>query len=103
MLEDLKEGLLEYEIAGKFLADIKREFGRGDEEIVKVVELKRIEQERKTIKEFVQKFQRVVRESRYEGRPLVEEFKRRMNRTIQQRLMELECQPSSIEQWYDRN
>jgi len=76
-------GLLEYEIVGKFLADIKREFGRGDKETVKVVELKRIEQEGKTIKEFVQKFQRVVRESGYEGRPLVEEFKRRMNRTIQ--------------------
>ena len=65
------------------MADIKREFGRGNKETIKVVELKRIEQEGKTIKEFVQKFQRVVRESGYEGRPLVEEFKRRMNRTIQ--------------------
>ena len=65
------------------MADIKREFGKGNKETIKVVELKRIEQEGKTIKEFVQKFQRVVRESGYEGRPLVEEFKRRMNRTIQ--------------------
>ena len=79
----MEGGLLEYEIVGKFLADIKREFGKGNKETIKVVELKRIEQEGKTIKEFVQKFQRVVRESGYEGRPLVEEFKRRMNRTIQ--------------------
>jgi len=42
-LEDLKGGLLEYETAGEFLADIKKKFGEGDEEIVKVAELKRIE------------------------------------------------------------
>ena len=39
MLEDLEEGLLEYETVGKFLADIKREFGEGDEESIKVAEL----------------------------------------------------------------
>ena len=35
-------------------------------------------------------------------RPLVEEFKRDMNETIYQKLMESEQQPSSIKQWYDR-
>jgi len=64
------------------LADIKKEFGGGDEEIVKVAELKRLEQGEKTIKEFVQEFQRAVRESQYEGRSLIEEFKRSMNKTI---------------------
>jgi len=44
-LEDFKGGLLEYEIAGEFLADIKKEFGEEDEEIVKVAELKILEQE----------------------------------------------------------
>jgi len=44
MLEDLEAGLLEYETAGEFLADIKKEFGGGDEELVKVVELKILEQ-----------------------------------------------------------
>jgi len=98
MLKDLKEDSLEYETAGEFLADIKKEFKREDEETVKVVELKRIEQEGKTMEEFVQTFQRAARRSRYEGRLLVEEFKRGMNRTIWQRLMELECQPSLIGQ-----
>jgi len=42
-LKDLEEGLLEYETAGKFLVDIKKEFGGGDEETVKVAELKKIE------------------------------------------------------------
>jgi len=29
---------LEYETVGEFLADIKKEFGEGDEEMVKVAE-----------------------------------------------------------------
>ena len=56
MLEDLRGGLLEYEIVGEFLADIRKEFGGGDKESVKVVELKKLEQEEKMIEEFVQEF-----------------------------------------------
>ena len=55
-MEDLEGGQLEYKIAGEFLADIKKNFGGGDEEIVKVTELKRLEQEGKTMEEFVQEF-----------------------------------------------
>jgi len=44
MLKDLETGVLEYETAGEFLADIKKEFGGGDKEEVKVAELKRLEQ-----------------------------------------------------------
>jgi len=39
----LKGDSLEYETSGKFLADMKKKFGGGDEETVKVVKLKRIE------------------------------------------------------------
>ena len=95
-MEDLKAKLLEYEIVGKFLADIKKKFGREDKELVKVAELKRIEQEEKTMEKFVQEFRRAARECGYEGRLLVEEFKRRINTIIQQRLMEVEQQPSLI-------
>jgi len=42
-LEDLEGGSLEYETVREFLADIKKELGEGDKEIVKVAELKRIE------------------------------------------------------------
>ena len=82
VFEDLKGRLLEYETVGKFLADIKKEFGGRDKEIVKVVELKRLEQGEKIMEKFVQKFRRVAKESEYERRPLVEEFKRGMNRII---------------------
>ena len=82
MLEDLEIGLLKYEIAGEFLADIKKEFGRGEEEGVKVAGLKELEQEGRTMEEFVQEFRRAVRESEYKRRLLIEEFKRGINGTI---------------------
>jgi len=96
MLEDLEGGLLEYEIAEEFLVDIRKEFGGGDEESVKVEKLRRLEQENKIMKEFVQEFRRTARGSGYEGRLLVEEFKRRINAMIYWRLMELEQQYGSI-------
>ena len=43
-------------------------------------------------------FKRAVRGSRYEGRPLVKEFKRGMNGAIKRKLMEAENQPGSIKQ-----
>ena len=82
MLEELETGEIEFENVGELLAEIKREFGRGDEKLVKVVELKRIEQGGRTVEEFVQDFKRTARGSSYEGRPLIEEFKRGMNRSI---------------------
>jgi len=75
ILEDLKGGLLEYKTARQFLADIKKKFEKEDEETVKVVKLKRLEQEGRIIKEFVQEFRRAARGSKYKGRPLVKEFK----------------------------
>ena len=89
MLEELEAGELEFETVGEFLAEIKKEFG-GEEKLVKVAELRKLEQGGKTIEEFIQKFKRVARESRYKRRPLVEEFKRGMNRMIRKRLMEAE-------------
>jgi len=65
VLEDLEVGKMEYELAGEFLTQIKKEFGGGDEELMKVTELKRIKQGSRTMKEFVQDFKRVARGSSY--------------------------------------
>jgi len=43
-----------------------------------------------------------TRGSRYERRPLVEEFKREMNEAIRRKLVEVENLPGSIEQWFRR-
>jgi len=102
VMEEMEAGEVEYELAEEFLACLKKEFGRGEEEVVKTVELRRVEQGGKTMEEYVQEFKRIARGSGYEGRPLVEEFKRGVNGGIRRKLMEAENLPASIEQWYRR-
>jgi len=97
-MKELEIGEIEFESAGEFLVEIKKEFGGEDEESVKVAELKKIKQGERTIEEFVQDFKRVAKESGYEGHPLIEEFKQGMNGNIRRKLMEAENQPCSIEQ-----
>ena len=78
----MERGLLEYEIAEEFLADIKKEVGEGNEEMVKIAKLKRLEQRGRIMDEFVQELRKAARESRYEERLLIKEFKREMNRIV---------------------
>jgi len=66
VMEEITTGEIEVETAGEFLAEIRKEFGGGDEESVKVAELKKIEQGGRTMEEFVQDFKRTARESGYE-------------------------------------
>jgi len=87
-MEELETGEIEFESAGEFLEEIRREFGGGDEESVKVAELKKIEQGGRTMEEFVQDFKRVARESGYKERPLIKEFKWSMNGSIRRKLIE---------------
>jgi len=102
IMKELEAGEIEFESAGEFLAEIRREFGGGDEKLVKVVELKKIKQEGRTMEVFVQDFKRIARGSGYERQPLIEEFKQDMNGSIRRKLMEAENQPGSIEQWFKR-
>jgi len=102
LIEELESGEVEYKSIEEFFTSLKKEFGGGEEESVKVAELRKIEQRGRTMEEFVQEFKRAARESGYEGRPLVEEFKRGMNGGIQRKLMEVENPPTSIKQWYRR-
>ena len=100
IMEELETGEVEYELVEEFLLSLRKEFGGEEKESVKAAELRKLEQGGKTIEEFLQEFKRIVRESRYKGRPLVEEFKRGINRVIRRKLIEAENQPGSIEQWY---
>ena len=102
VMEELESGEIEYESAEEFLMSLRKEFGKGEEESVKAAELRKLEQGGRTMEEFVQEFKRAARGSGYEGRPLVEEFKRGMNGVIRRKLMESENPPNSIEQWYRR-
>jgi len=102
IMEELETGEMEYKTMEKFLTSLKKEFGGKEEESVKAAELRKLKQGKRTMEEFVQEFKRVARGSGYEGRPLVEKFKRGMNGGIRRKLMEAENQPASIEQWYKR-
>ena len=82
VMEELESGEIEYETVEELLMTLRKEFGGGEEELVKVVELRKLEQEGRTVEEFVQ------------------EFKRGMNGEIRRKLMEVDNPPASIEQWY---
>ena len=56
VMEELEAGEMEYEMAEELLTVLKKEFGRGEEEAVKVVELRKLEQEERTMEEFIQEF-----------------------------------------------
>jgi len=101
LMEELKSGEMEYKSIEEFFTSLK-EFGGGEEESVKVAELRKLEQGGRMMEEFVQEFKRAARGSGYEGRLLVEEFKRGMNGGIRRKLMEVENSPTSIENWYRR-
>ena len=75
VMEELEAGEVEYESAEEFLTILRKEFRGREEELIKVAELRKLEQGGKTMEEFVQEFKRATRGSGYEGRPLVEEFK----------------------------
>jgi len=79
VMEEIEAGEVEYESVEDFLACLKKEFGRGEEESVKAVELRKLEQGGRMMEEFVQEFKRAARGSGYKRRPLVEEFKRGIN------------------------
>ena len=98
LMEELENGKIEYESIEEFFTSLKKEFGGGEEESRKVAELRKMEQGGRMMEEYIQEFKRAARGSRYEERPLVEEFKRGINEGIRRKLMESENTPTSIEQ-----
>jgi len=53
LLEDLELEEIKFRSAGEFLLELKKEFGGGNEELVKVAEPRRVEQEGRMIEEFI--------------------------------------------------
>ncbi|KAF7762698.1 transcriptional regulator family: Zinc finger, CCHC-type [Agaricus bisporus var. burnettii] len=82
---------------------LRNNFGDADEESTAVGKLRLIEQGNKSAEEHVQEFKRIARDSGYEGRALIEEFKRSLSRRIRKALMEAENPPTTIRSWYERS
>ena len=75
VMEELETGEIEYETMEEFLTSLKKKLSGGEEESVKVEQLRKMEQGGRTMEEFIQEFKRAARGSGYKGRPLVKEFK----------------------------
>ena len=102
LLDELAKGKSEVESAEQLFAKIRNDFGEISEKERKIEQLRTIKQGGRTCDKYVQEFKKVARGSSYEGRPLIEEFKRRLNRTIRRKLAEAEEPPTTIGEWQER-
>jgi len=102
LLDKLAKRESEVELAEQLFTKIRNDFGETSEEERKIEQLRTIEQGGRTCNEYVQEFKKVARGSGYEGRPLIEEFKRGLNRAIRRKLAEAEEPPTTIGEWQER-
>ena len=54
VMEELEAGEIRYETAEDLLISLKKEFGEGEKKSVKAVELRKLEQGRRMMEEFIQ-------------------------------------------------
>ena len=98
LLDELAKGESEVDTVEKLFTKIRNDFGETSEKERKIEQLRTIEQGGRTCDEYVQEFKKVTRGSGYVRRPLIEEFKRGLNRPIRRKLAEAEEPPSTIEE-----
>jgi len=102
LMDELAKGELEVETAEQLFSKIRNDFGETSEEERKIEQLRTIEQGNRTCDEYVQEFKKVARGSSYEGRPLIEEFKRGLSGVLRRKLAEAEEPPTTIGEWQER-
>jgi len=102
LLDELAKRELEVELAEQLFTKIRNNFGETSEKERKIEQLRTIEQGERTCDEYVQEFKKVTRGSGYEGRPLIEEFKRGLNGSIRRKLTEVEEPLTTIGKWQER-
>ena len=102
LLDELAKGELEIETTEGLFTKIRNEFRKTLEEERKIEQLWTIEQGERTCDKYVQEFKKVARGSNYEGRSLIEEFKRGLNGAIRRKLAKAEELPSTIGEWQER-
>jgi len=102
LLDELAKGESKVESAEQLFAKIRNDFGETLEEERKIEQLRTIEQRGRTCNKYMQEFKKVARGSSYEGRPLIEEFKRGLNGAIRRKLAKAEEPPTTIGEWQER-
>jgi len=101
-LDEIEKGISEVKTMEELFEKMREEFREFDEESRKADELRLLVQGPRTCDEYVQEFKRAARGSGYEGRVLIDEFKRGLNGTIKRKLAEAESPPSTITEWQER-
>jgi len=96
LLDKLAKGESEVESTKQLFTKIRDDFRETSEEERKIEQLRTIKQGGRTCNEYVQEFKKVARGSGYKGRPLIEEFKKGLNRNIRRKLAETEEPPTTI-------
>ena len=96
-MEEISKGMSEVETMEELFEKMREEFGEFDKESRKADELRLLVQGSRTCNEYIQELRRAARGSGYEGRALIDEFKRGLNGTIRRKLAEVEfplsCRP----------
>ena len=86
--------------ADLFMEEIRNRFGDTDRVATKIIKLRTLSQGDRTAEEHIQDFRKNAIGSGYEGRALIEEFKRSLNRPLKEKIMLSEIPPVDIEGWY---
>jgi len=102
LLDELSKGESKVELAKQLFMKIRNDFGEILEKERKIEQLQTIEQGRRTCDKYIQEFKKVAKGSSYERRPLIEEFKRGLNRAIRRKLAEAKEPLTTIEEWQER-
>jgi len=102
VLDEIKKGTSDVETMEELFEKMREEFREFDEESRKADELRLLVQGPRTCDEYMQEFKRAARGSGYEGRALIDKFKRGLNGTIKRKLAEAESPPSTITEWQER-
>jgi len=101
-LDELAKRKSEVKSAKQLFAKIRNDFGKTSEKEKKIEQLRTIKQGGRTCNEYIQEFKKVTRGSSYKRRPLIKEFKRRLNGAIRRKLAEAEELPTTIGEWQER-
>ena len=96
LLDKLAKEESEVESVEQLFTEIRNSFEETSKEERKIEQLRTIEQGKRIYNEYVQEFEKVARGSGYKRRPLIEEFKRGLNRSIRRKLAEAEEPPTTI-------
>ena len=102
LLDELAKEESEVESVEQLFTKIRNDFGKTSKEKRKIEQLRTIEQGGRTCDKYVQGFKKVTRRSSYVGRPLIEEFKRGLNRAIRRKLAKVEELPTTIGEWQEK-